>query len=98
MTKLMITVVKDDMANEQQNTAGDQVEVLVKVPAYTTLTFVEGHRTTKINTRGEVYLVNSPRPRTRRSGPTGEIVKDILIYYKGYEGNDIYSAKELGIE
>lgn len=98
MNKLMFPVVRDFMAEKKgiDSMVGQSVEVVKIIPAYALVTVaMPGMGKPKtFPTNKPVYLVNAPRPRFSRAGKRSD---QVMIMYKGYVGNDIYSAKELGV-
>lgn len=98
MVKLMVPVVRDLVAENTgiESLVGQMVEVVKKIPKYKKITVATpGIGKSKVfPTRRDVYLVNAPRTRWMK-GP--HRVEEAIVLYCGYQGNDIYSAEELGL-
>lgn len=98
MIKLMATVVRDIVSEKTgiESLVGQKVEVIKKIPSMSLVTMSApgaGKPRSTIAKR-DVYLVQAPKPRWTSGGKR---LSRVMILYKGYEGNDVYSAEELGI-
>lgn len=98
MVKLMVPVVRDLVSEMAAipSAVGTAVEVVKKIPKYSrVMVSVRGigkMRDYPVNT--DVYLVNAPKTRWMK----GDVQCDeAIVMFKGYVGNDIYSAEELGL-
>ncbi|MGX4996064.1 hypothetical protein [Enterobacter hormaechei] len=98
MVKLMVPVVRDIVAEREgiESMVGQSVEVVKKIPKNSKVLFsTPGQGQPKFfPVNKDVYLVNAPKPRLMsRKGRC----EKVMVMFQGYEGNDIYSAEELGL-
>lgn len=99
MIKFMVPVVRDMIAEHEgiESMVGKQVEIIKKIPRLGRIRMATpGMGVTKVSrVNKDVYLVNAPSPRLMSA--KGRCAT-VMVLYKGYEGNDIYSAEELGVK
>lgn len=92
----MKTVVFDEMAIRTGNPSrvGENVECIILIPAWSNIS-VSGVGESLRNTVvcRDVYLCKTKQSRMVFKGKEA---KNIKIFYKGFEGNDLFSHKELG--
>lgn len=92
MTTLMKAIKYDLM---EMGTEGTMVEIVKFVPKNTQVEIVSARRTQTVRVNKDTYLV--------KSGAGSRMVvdehrdKNVKIIVDGYEGNDLYSAYELGL-
>lgn len=98
MVKLLVPVVRDMIAEREgiESLVGKQVEVVKKIPKNSRITVATPGmgqpKTFPVNK--DVYLVNAGKSRFMS---TKGRCDPVMVLFRGYSGNDIYSAEELGI-
>ena len=96
--KIFVTVVRDIVAEKTgiYSSVGEKVEVVKMIPRFKPVTvhFPGKSEPLMFPTNKDVYLVEAALSRFM-SGSSR--VGGARITYCGYEGNDIYSAEELGL-
>lgn len=98
MCKLMVRVARDIISEREgiETMVGEYVEVIKKIPRFQPVLFsTPGMGFPKMFPSNKVvYLVKASKPRLMsRKGR----VSSAIVMYKGYTGNDVYSAEELGL-
>lgn len=97
MVKFMVPVVRDVIAEREgiESMVGEQVEIIKKISKNQPIQ-VSGPRSTPKTWRvyRDVYLVKASK--SRFMSPAGRC-ENVLVNFKGYKGNDVYSAEELGL-
>lgn len=99
MTKLLIPVVRDMIAGREgiDSLVDVQVEVVKKIPKHSRILVstpgMGQPKTFPVNK--DVYLVNAPKSRFMS---TKGRCDPVMVLFRGYVGNDIYSAEELGVK
>lgn len=100
MTNKTYTVVKD-LCNEKMgtpSTVGQSVTTVVAIPAGTEVAvFSDDTLCGTSRTLRDVYLTTGGGSRTSRFGQIVDRTFVVRIGNDMYEGNDVYSAEELGI-
>lgn len=98
MVKLMVPVTRDLVSENTgiPTSVGVSVEVVKKIPKYSRiLVSVRGIGVPRVYpVRSDVYLVNAPKTRWMNGAVQCD---EAIVMFKGYVGNDIYSAEELGL-
>lgn len=97
MIKFMVPVVRDMIAEQDgiETMVGEQVEVIKKIRKNgRILVSTPGHRPRIFPVNKDVYLVKAKI--SRFMSHTGRCTQ-VMVLHNGYEGNDIYSAEELGV-
>ncbi|AFH21239.1 hypothetical protein CR3_gp074 [Cronobacter phage CR3] len=98
MIKLLVPVVRDMVAEREgiESLVGKQVEIVKKIPKHSRITVATPGmgqpKTFPVNK--DVYLVNAEKSRFMS---TKGRCDPVMVLFRGYEGNDIYSAEELGL-
>lgn len=93
MTKLMKFVHHDLM---DMGTEGEMVEVVKKIIKHTKIEIVSQNRSQTMRVNKDTYLVNSSAGS--RAMIDGQRDKNVKFIVDEYEGNDLYSPYELGLE
>lgn len=93
MTKLLKFVKYDLM---EMGTEGELVEVVKKVTKNTKIEIVSQRRRQTVRVNKDTYLVNSSAGSRMVVDERRD--KNVKIIVDGYEGNDLYSPYELGLE
>ncbi|ARB11545.1 hypothetical protein CB7_71 [Pectobacterium phage vB_PatM_CB7] len=98
MIKLMVPVVRDMIAEREgiESMVGEYVEVIKLVPRFKPVLMATPGmgkpKTSPVNK--PVYLVRASKSRwVSKNGRCDPVT----MLYKGYQGNDVYSAEELGL-
>lgn len=98
MSKLMVPVVRDLVAEYAgiESSVGQSVEVIKKITRYSRITVgaVGAGKLLQFPVRRDVYLVNAKQTRFMVGKRRAE---KAIVLFEGYEGNDVYSAEELGL-
>lgn len=98
MVKMMVPVVRDIVAEREgiESMVGQSVEVVKLIPRFKpVLMATPGMGEPKMfPVNKPVYLVKASK--SRWMSKNGRCAPVIMLF-KGYEGNDIYSAEELGL-
>lgn len=96
--KMFVTVVRDIVAEKTgiYSSVGEKVEVIKMIPRFKPITVQLPGKNEPLMfpVNKDVYLVEASL--SRFMSKNGRVV-DARISYCGYEGNDIYSAEELGL-
>jgi hypothetical protein len=92
MTTLMKAIKYDLM---EMGTEGTMVEIVKFVPKNTQVEVVSAMRTQTVRVNKDIYLVNSSVGSRMIVDERRD--KNVKIVVNGYEGNDLYSAYELGL-
>lgn len=97
MVKLMVPVVRDMIAEREgiESLVGVQVEVIKKIPKNNYISVSTPGMGKNFPVNKDVYLVNAPKPRFMSNKGRCD---PVMILFRGYVGNDIYSAEELGVK
>lgn len=100
MTNKTHTVLRD-LCSETKgtpSTVGQEVSVVVKIPALHPVIIYDGDRPDGIsNVRYAVYLTQGALSRINQAGVVVERVFVARVDGTLYQGNDVYTAEELGI-
>ena len=100
MTNKTYTVIKD-LCNEAMgtpSTVGQRVTTVVAIPAGTEVAvYSDDTLCVTSRTLRDVYLTTGGGSRTSRFGQIVDRTFAVRIGNDMYEGNDVYSAEELGI-
>lgn len=98
MVKLMIPVVRDMVAEREgiETMVGESVEIIKKIPRHRKILMATPGmgKAKEFPVNKDVYLVNASR--SRWMSPRGRC-EPVIMLFEGYQGNDIYSAEELGL-